>query len=136
MNPKINYPLEGHYLLRKKKSIRRDLLQRSDFLEKRVAILGGSTTAEVKDMLELFLLQDGIRPVFYESEYNRYYEDIMFANPALEEFAPDVIYFHTSCVNITRFPSALESEADVEALLASELSRFQALWDQVGARYA
>lgn len=136
MDAKINYPFDAHYLLRKKKSIRRDLLRRSDFLDKRIAILGGSTTAEVKDMLELFLLQDGIRPIFYESEYNRYYEDLMFPNPTLEEFAPDLIYIHTSSVNVTRFPSVLESDADVEALLASELERFQAIWDQVAIRYA
>jgi len=135
MNDKINYPVDAHYLLRKKKSIRRDLLQSSDFLDKRVAILGGSTTAEVKDMMELFLLQGGIRPVFYESEYNRYYEDLMFPNPALEEFAPDVIYLHTSSVNVTKFPSMQESDADVEELLSSELGRFQTIWDQVAIRY-
>ena len=70
----MNYPFDAHYLLRKKKAIRRDLLRQSGLLGKRIAILGGSTTAEVKDMLELFLLQEGIRPVFYESEYNRYYD--------------------------------------------------------------
>ncbi len=52
MNANINYPFEAHFLLRKKKSIRRDLLRRSDFMDKRIAILGGSTTAEVKDMLD------------------------------------------------------------------------------------
>jgi len=136
MNSNINYPFDAHHLLRKKKSIRRDLLQRSDFLDKRIAILGGSTTAEIKDMLELFLLHDGIRPVFYESEYNRYYEDLMFPNPELEEFAPDVIYLHTSGLNITKIPSVLESATDVERLLTSELERFQAIWDQVAIRYA
>jgi FkbH-like protein len=60
----------------------------------------------------------------------------MFPNPALEEFAPDVIYLHTSSVNITRFPSVVESDADVEALVSSELERFQAMWDQAATRYA
>ena len=110
-------------------------MQRSDFLEKRIAILGGSTTAEIKDMLELFLLKDGIRPVFYESEYNKFYEDLMFPNQALEEFAPDIIYLHTSCVNITRFPAFHESDVDVEALLTGEMNRFQELWDRATAQY-
>lgn len=132
----INYPFDAHHLLRKKKSIRRGLLHRSDFLDIKIAILGGSTTTEVKDMLELFLLQDGIKPIFYESEYNRYYEDLIFPNQALEEFAPDVIYLHTSSVNITRFPSLKENESEVDMLLSSELERFQAIWDQVAQRYA
>lgn len=135
MNAKINYPFDAHYLLRKKKSIRRELLKKFDLLDKRIAILGGSTTAEVKDMLELFLLQDGIRPVFYESEYNKYYEDLMFNNSTLEAFAPDVIYIHTSCVNITRFPSVTESDMDVETLIDAEMDRYQAIWDQISKRY-
>jgi FkbH-like protein len=132
----MNYPFDAHYLLRKKKAIRRDLLLQSGLLDKRIAILGGSTTAEVKDMLELFLLQEGIRPFFYESEYNRYYEDLIFQNPALEEFAPDIIYIHTTSVNIRRFPSVLESDTEVDELLSSEVIRFQSMWDAVAERYA
>jgi hypothetical protein len=85
-------------------------------------------------MLELFLLHDGIKPVFYESEYNRYYEDLMFPNPALEEFAPDIIYVHTSCVNLTGLPTVLESEADVEVHLTQVLDQFEAIWDQATDR--
>ena len=33
-----------------------------------------------------------VKPSFYESEYNMYYEDGMFPNPELMEFAPDIIY--------------------------------------------
>ena len=131
----IHYPIDPYFLIRKKKSMRRALLQRPDLTEKRIAILGGSTTAEVKDMMELFLLSGGIRPVFYESEYNRYSEDILFPNPALERFSPDVIYIHTSSVNITRFPAIRESEADVQALLDAETGRFQALWDKISKQY-
>ena len=131
-----NPPFDIHRLLRKKRSIRRDLLQKTDFIDKRIAILGGSTTAEIKDMLEIFLLQDGIRPIFYESEYNRYYEDLIFPSLALEEFAPDVIYIHTSCVNIDRYPSALDNEFDIEALLDQILDRFKSIWDQATARYS
>lgn len=136
MNCKINYPLDSHYLLRKKKSIRRELLLQANFQEKRIAILGGSTTAEIKDMLELLLLQDGIRPIFYESGYNRYYEDLMFPNPELEAFSPDIIYIHTSIVNVSRFPTVLESDIEVNSLLSSELDRFCLMWDQASTRFA
>jgi FkbH-like protein len=132
----LTYPYDAHNLLRKKKSIRRNLMNRSDFVDKRIAILGGSTTAEIKDMLELFLLNDGIKPEFYESEYNRYFEDIMFPNTVLRDFAPDVIYIHTSSVNITRYPSVLEGGEEIDVLLKNEEDRFKGLWDRIASEYS
>ena len=129
-NP-LDYPFEVDTLLRKKKSIRRNLLEREDFIEKRIAILGGSTTAEVKDMLELFLLNDGIKPKFYESEYNKFYEDIMFTTDTLKDFAPDVIFIHTSSVNITRYPFIQESVEDIAILIKNQIDKFKGLWDRI-----
>jgi FkbH-like protein len=134
-NP-LNYPFDANTLLRKKRAIRRELLQGSNFLDKNIAILGGSTTAEIRDMLELFLLHGGIRPKFYESEYNRYYEDIMFPNKELEQFAPDIVYIHTSSVNIKRLPSVRESDSEVDMLLTAEIDRYRAIWDKINTAYS
>ena len=74
----LEYPVNAEYILSKKKRIRRELLENSadkSFVSVRVAILGGSTTSEVKDCLELFLLNEGLSPAFYESEYGRFYEE-------------------------------------------------------------
>lgn len=136
MTEKFDYPFDPNYLLRKKKSIRRKLIEKNNFLEKRIAILGGSTTAEVKDMLEIFLLNGGIKAIFYESEYNRYYEDAVFANAKLKEFAPDIIYLHTSGVNISRYPSFSESAEEVENLILVEMERFSNIWDCISAEYS
>jgi FkbH-like protein len=132
----LNYPLNTAFILRKKKSIRRELLNRSDFLEKRIAILGGSTTTEIRDILELFLLRDGIKPVFYQSEYNKYAEDILFGNKVLEEFAPDLFYIHTTNVNIERYPRVDESPEELAVLIENEYYRFQHLWDQIFTQYS
>ena len=99
MNNIFEYPLDAEYILRKKKSIKRELLKNENFIEKKIAILGGSTTAEIKNILEIFLLNEGIKPLFYESEYNKYYEDALFSQE-LEEFAPEIIYIHTNYKNI------------------------------------
>ena len=41
----LEYPFDGEQILKKSKKIKRALLEeRSDFLEKRIAVLGGSTT--------------------------------------------------------------------------------------------
>lgn len=131
----IDHPLDTGILFRKKKAIRRQLAQVPDLIEKRVAVLGGSTTAEIRDMIEIFLLKDGIRPVFFESGYNRFFEDVMFDNPPLQAFAPEIIYIHTSSVNISQYPTLLDGETEVETLLTLEISRYQNLWDRIAERY-
>jgi FkbH-like protein len=136
MNKFLNYPFDSAYLLRKKRSIRRELLINISMEEKRIAILGGSTTSEVKDMIELFLLNEGIKPIFYESEFNRYYEDVMFSNNILKEFSPDIIYIHTSNVNIGTYPSFADSYEQVESQFKEQTERFKNFWDKIVSEYS
>lgn len=63
----LDYPLNSDYIMRKKKSIKRSLLEKDNFIEKRIAILGGSTTFDIKDILEIFLLAEGIKPIFMKA---------------------------------------------------------------------
>ena len=49
----FNYPIDVKTLRRKKASIRRTLLEQPNLIEKKIAVLGGSTTNEVVDQLEL-----------------------------------------------------------------------------------
>lgn len=133
----LEYPFDPEWILKKKKALKRELLQNAEqtFLEKKIAILGGSTTRNIRDILELFLLNYGIRPLFYESEYNQYYTDGMFPNPALEEFHPDILYIHTSNRNIEQFPSLEDDRTLVTQKLQAEYERFQALWEHLRATY-
>lgn len=133
----LEYPFDPEWILKKKKALKRELLQNTQqtFLEKKIAILGGSTTRDIRDILELFLLNYGIRPCFYESEYNQYYADGMFPNPALEEFHPDILYIHTSNRNIEQYPSLEDDRALVTQKLRAEYERFQALWEHLHAVY-
>ncbi len=72
----LEYPFDSKYITKKKKSLRRQLLaDGSNRISKKIAILGGSTTNEIMLCLELFLLNQGIEPSFYESEYNMYWQD-------------------------------------------------------------
>ncbi len=86
---RIQHPLNPAYLLRTNKRLRRQLRETSDGRQLKIAILGGSTTAEIGNLLELFLLAEGFRPDIYQSEYNRYYEDALYGNDELSQFAPD-----------------------------------------------
>lgn len=132
----LEYPFDADYILSKKKRIKKELLASdTKFIDKKIAILGGSTTANIMLIMELFLLNNGIRPSFYESEYNKYYEDAVFDNPELQEFGPDIIYVCTSNRNITEFPNLSMSELDVDALLDAQLGKFKTIWESLEAKY-
>jgi len=132
----LEYPFDPEYIIAKKKRLRRELLESdTTFIDKKIAILGGSTTNDIKLCLELFLLNYGIRPTFYESEYNQYYQDAMFPNPELEEFAPDIIYIHTSNVNVTTYPTIKDSKERVDELYDSTVSKFTLMWDRLREVY-
>lgn len=135
MHPLLQYPFDSQLLLRRRKPIRKELLATPDLIENRIAILGGSTTHDIKDMLELFLLDQGIRPVFFESEYAQYWQDAMFGNPELSNLQPDIIFIHTSNRNITAFPELESSTAEVDALLEQTLSHFTVMWDKLWETY-
>ncbi len=132
----LEYPFDADYLLSKKKKIKKELLASdAKFIDKKIAILGGSTTANIMLMMELFLLNNGIRPTFYESEYNKYYEDAVFPNPELEEFAPDIIYVCTSNRNITTYPDLSMDKAVVEELLTNQYLKFESIWKTLADKY-
>lgn len=137
------YPFDSAYLLKKRKSIKRELLAEIEaakasgakILEKRIAILGGSTTHDIRDMLEIFLLNNGITAEFYESEYDQYWNDVMFDNTELVEFKPDIIFIHTSTRNIKNFPTMRDSHEAVDMLLSEQFAHFESLWQKAAETY-
>ena len=133
----LDYPFNAEELIKKKKSYRKQLLSNNStpFIEKRIAILGGQTTQNIKLVLELFLLNYGIKTTFYESEYNQWFEDGMFPNIELEEFAPDVIYVCTCIRNIVDFPCILDDIETVDLKRRTVIDRFKGLWDSLSERY-
>lgn len=132
----LEYPFDANYILSKKKSIRKKLLaDATGMIDKRVAVLGGYTTSDICLIMELFLLNYGIRPQFYESEYNQFYQDAMFDNPKLEAFQPDIIYVCTCNRNIIEYPCVQDSRERVDELLHNEVNRYTAIWNSLSERY-
>lgn len=136
----LEWPFDGELLLRKQRSLRRRLLEQENenFTEKRIAILGGSTTGVFKDMLELFLLAAGIRPVFYESEYNKWYEDGAFPNEELKVFAPEIVFIFTSIVNLEsiRFAAFGDTPEQIATQADREYIRYEAVWRNLAENYS
>ena len=87
-------------ILLKRRSLRRQLQAQESLHPVRIALLSGSTTQEVADLLELQLLASGFLPTLYQSEYGRYETDALHDPAALVAFNPDVVYLHTSLLNL------------------------------------
>lgn len=133
----LAYPFDSPELLRHRKQYRRQLLaDNSQRIPKRIAVLGGSTTADIVSMLELFLLNEGIAPTFYESEYAQYWQDAMFPNETLAAFQPDLIVVHTTCRNITEFQQDLTlSEEACREAVQRQYQKLEAMWDKLAETY-
>lgn len=130
------YPLDTKMLLRKKRGLKKELLNESvNWITKKVAVLGGSTTNELVDQLELALLTCGIKAEFYQSEYGQYWQDAMFGTEVLDTFAPDIIYIHTNWRNIQKFPEIDHSVDEVNAMLEAEGERWNIMWEHLSDKY-
>ena len=120
----LDYPFDAAALLQKRRALKAEWSARTDLTPKRVAILSGVTVGVFQDLLELWLLANGIRPTFYQGGYGLFYEQLVYDNSELKAFAPDVIYLHTSMRNIRQWPAADAPQAQAAALLADETAHF------------
>lgn len=132
----LDYPFDSELLLKRKKQIKKELLALDrSYIRKKIAILGGQTTQNIKLIMELFLLNNGIKAEFYESEYNQFYESGMFSNIELEEFKPDLIYLCTCNKNILEYPCMTDDEKDIERKINAVCAKFYGLWDKLRDTY-
>ena len=136
MHKALQYPFDPQLILKKRRSIKKELLSGANsFIDKKIAVLGGSTTHDIISITELFLLNFGIRPIFYESEFGQWWQDAMFCPQELSEFSPDVVFIHTSSRNITSFPAVSDSDEQTDKLLDTEFARFESAWQALKDKF-
>ena len=136
MHSLLKYPFDGDIILQKRKRIKRELLSEDTaFINKNIAVLGGSTTDDIASILELFLLGNGIKPKFYQSEFGQYWQDAMFGNEELDEFNPDVIFVHTSSRNIANYPNVKMTAEEVNNMLSEQYEYFVSMWDKLSSKF-
>lgn len=133
---KVLSGLSPSQIMQNKRSLRTKLLSGEGLLPKKIAVLSGSTIGEIKNICELFLLDEGILPEFWVGGFDRYYEDVVFENASLKEFAPDLIYLHISTVNIRQLPSPADAQPRVEELLSSFWGRIRQVLDKIYSDYS
>lgn len=136
MIKELTYPFDPDEITLKKKKLLRILKEsESGSVPLRIAVLGGSTTHDIIEILELFLRNRGIAPTFYESEYAQYFNDAVFPNKELEEFKPEIVFVHTTSRNIEEKPTVGESAASVSEKLEREYSRYEKMWTSIFGKY-
>jgi FkbH-like protein len=118
------------HLLRKHKQLRRELAPQAR-MPLRIAVLGGVTTHEVVNLLELLLMDAGFQPVLLQSEYDQYYHDAVLEPGSIKDFQPDIVYLHTHWRNIENSPAPGCTESDFQAKLGAEVRRFQTIWQSL-----
>lgn len=127
-------PYDKTEILMKRRKIKRELLALgTERIHVKIAILGGSTTDLMREMLEIFLLKEGIEPEFYVGEYGRYFEEASFENHELMMFHPDYIVFHTGTVNIKVWPQPDMREAEVQELVRTHMEELYRMWEKAEA---
>ena len=97
--------------------------------------MAGSTANAVADQLELFLLNYGLEPTFYLSEYGQYWQDAMFPPAELTSFKPDLIYIHTTNRNISRYPAVTDSREEATEAVEGEFMRYKQMWESLKERF-
>jgi FkbH-like protein len=128
MNPTALRRLPVEEIIQKRKRLKRELAADRRLQDVRIAVLGGTTTNEIVDLLEVLLIADGFNPVFQQSEYNKYYEDAVLEPEKIREFRPDIVYVHNHWKNIRQFPLVGGAEDQFASTLAAEVSRYRSIW--------
>lgn len=134
----LSYPFDSAYLLKNRRKIKRQLADDGTVrIRKKIAVLGGSTTNDIVSMLEIFLLEHGIECEFYQSEYSKYWEDVMFANEELLQFKPDLIYIHTTARNIIEYDLDVKaSRSECGNALNRQFEHFKSMWERIEEIYS
>ncbi len=131
----LEYPFDADALLQNKRALKKQLSAQQGLIDKKIALLSGSTIGEIKPVLELFLLASGIRPTFFEGGYGRWYEELVYDDGSLAAFSPDVIYIHTGLHNIPELPLAGEDADRCAEKLDRAFAHFQTAW-QAAEKFA
>ncbi|MEY3397363.1 MAG: hypothetical protein RLZZ534_1325, partial [Actinomycetota bacterium] len=105
--------------------------------ECKIAILSGSTTSLVSRLLKLFLLNNGIRAEVFEGHFGNFFIDAMNPSTELLAFKPDIIYIHTSRVNLKSFGNSrgFVTGDHGNNFVEDEISQSLKIWKSLSGRF-
>jgi FkbH-like protein len=101
----------------------------------RLAILGGPTTIQLRQLIELFLAGEGIAAEIYEAEYGLFRQEILTPGSGLDSFGPEIVLLATGARDVTRLPPLDADAAAVQQFAETELADWMQLWETAKARW-
>jgi FkbH-like protein len=101
----------------------------------RLAILGGPTTTQLRQLIEVFLAGEGLAAEVYEADYGLFRQEILTPGSQLDTFGPQVVFLATGSRDVARRPGLDHDESTVARLAEAELQDWSNLWDTALARW-
>lgn len=101
----------------------------------RIAVLGGPTTIQLVEMLELFLAHEGLLGPVHQCEYGLFRQELLVPGSDLDRFRPDIVVIATGWRDLMHTPGPDVSAADAREAAARELADWTALWSQARDRW-
>jgi FkbH-like protein len=101
----------------------------------RLAILGGPTTMQLRQLLEVILASEGISAVIYEAEFGQFRQEILMPGSGLDSFKPDIVFLATGFRDIARLPGIATNEAEAAQMADEEISDWTRLWEYANTNW-
>ncbi len=94
----------------------------------RLAVLGGFTTHQLGELVELYLFAAGVNVEIYESDYGIFRQEILDSESGVYSFKPDRIFLAANWRNLGHVPSISSSREEVRSLVGAEFGDWERLW--------
>jgi FkbH-like protein len=101
----------------------------------RLAILGGPTTIQLRQLIELFLAGEGIAAEIYEAEYGLFRQEILTPGSGLDNFGPEIVFLATGARDVTRLPPIDADAVAAQQFAETELADWMQLWETAQSRW-
>ena len=101
----------------------------------RLAILGGPTTLQLRQLIEIFLAAEGMTADVFEGEYGLFRQEILNPGSALDSFKPNLIFLAVGARDVARLPATDARAAEADRFAAAELSDWSSLWETARSKW-
>jgi FkbH-like protein len=100
----------------------------------RIAVLGGFTTHQLADLLDLYLAAGRIGAEIYEADYGTIRQEILDPDSGLYRFRPDFLVIATTWRDLGNRPSLTDDRAEARRKVEAEVADWASLWSAAHGR--
>lgn len=121
-------------LIKLSRFLRTQTLERAEGIT-RLAILGGPTTSQLRQLIELIAAAEGINVYIYEAGYGLFRHEILTPGSGLDTFGPHVVFLACDARSIARHPSHGLTEDEVAKIAIQEIEEWSRLWETIHTKW-